>query len=321
MKIKLKNILTRKFLIDKYIKNNISVTQIALEINCGKTIVYTYLKKFNIPITKKHQPNCQCVACKSKRGETKGTYGSNYVDGRSIKSYYCKYCGKPIDWLTWVYGKRQCRKCYAINRKNKKLNHKKNCQCASCKAKRGEYKGKNNPQYIDGRKKKKHYCIEPGCHNEISYETWSNGTKRCKSCAIKNNWKNDDFRNKTLRNSLLASISKPNKPEKLLYSLLTKLFPKEYKINVKGEVMILGGKIPDFVNVNGQKKVIELFGDYWHSDKFIKNNGKDNVATENGRIDYFKKLGYKTLIVWENELKNIDKLKNRLVKFNGVKNE
>ena len=48
-------------------------------------------------------------------------------------------------------------------------------------------KGKNNAQFIDGRKKMKHYCIELGCNNEISYGAWKrkNGNCRCHSCATK----------------------------------------------------------------------------------------------------------------------------------------
>ena len=34
------------------------------------------------------------------------------------------------------------------------------------------------------------------------------------------------------------------------------------------------------------------------------------------RINYFKKFGYSVLIIWENELKNIEQLKNKIKKFN-----
>jgi G:T-mismatch repair DNA endonuclease (very short patch repair protein) len=42
----------------------------------------------------------------------------------------------------------------------------------------------------------------------------------------------------------------------------------------------------------------------------------------NKRIKYFRKLGYQTLIIWERDLRNLDKLKNRnrlikkLINFN-----
>ena len=96
---------------------------------------------------------------------------------------------------------------------------------------------------------------------------------------------------------------KPNKPEKLLFKLLNKLYPREWKFT--GDFsFILNGKSPDFANCNGQKKLIELYGDYWH-----RNDDPQD------RIDEFAQFGYKTLVIWENELKNIDKVIKRVNKF------
>jgi hypothetical protein len=41
---------------------------------------------------------------------------------------------------------------------------------------------------------KKHYCIEPGCHNEISYDNWKYGNRRCKHCATKQKWKDNTLK-------------------------------------------------------------------------------------------------------------------------------
>ena len=57
-------------------------------------------------------------------------------------------------------------------------------------------------------------------------------------------------------------------------------------------------------DINGQKKCIELYGNYWH-----KNDNPQD------RIDLFKQFGYDTLIIWEHELKDIEKVKNRIMKF------
>jgi len=70
---------------------------------------------------------------------------------------------------------------------------------------------------------------------------------------------------------------------------------------------VINGFNPDFVNINGQKKIIELFGDYWHRNTQIK---------DKKRIKTYNKYGYKVLIVWEHELENINKLKIKLQKFN-----
>lgn len=68
---------------------------------------------------------------------------------------------------------------------------------------------------------------------------------------------------------------------------------------------MINGKNPDFTNCNGKKKLIELFGDYWHK-------GED----PQDRINIFKKFGYDTLVIWESELKDINKVKNKVIKFN-----
>ena len=42
--------------------------------------------------------------------------------------------------------------------------------------------GKNNSFYIDGRTLKKHYCK---CGNEIKYDSFRKGTRRCQTCYLK----------------------------------------------------------------------------------------------------------------------------------------
>ncbi len=112
----------------------------------------------------------------------------------------------------------------------------------------------------------------------------SQETKNKISKASKERWADPEYREKTVRSIIIGAGMKPNKPEKKLNNILQKLFPKEYKLNVKANVMTLGGKVPDFVNVNGKKKLIEFFGDYWHKN--------DNP---NKRINYFKQFGWDTL--------------------------
>jgi very-short-patch-repair endonuclease len=73
---------------------------------------------------------------------------------------------------------------------------------------------------------------------------------------------------------------------------------------VGGGDLVIAGKIPDFVNINGQKKLIELYGSYWH-----RNDDPNN------RIELFKEYGWKTLIIWEDELKMEEILKEKLLKF------
>ena len=95
-------------------------------------------------------------------------------------------------------------------------------------------------------------------------------------------WKKPEY----VRMIIKAQRKKPNQAEIMLYSILQGLLPNEYALNVKAEIMVLGGKIPDFVNINGQKKLIELYGDYWH-----RNDNPQN------RIDHFKKYEFNCLVI------------------------
>jgi hypothetical protein len=70
--------------------------------------------------------------------------------------------------------------------------------------------------------------------------------------------------------------------------------------------LIIGSKCPDFWN--GDHKVIELFGDFWHRE----HNPED-------WINYYKKWGYNCLVIWEHELKDINSVKLKVKQFEEIK--
>lgn len=115
-------------------------------------------------------------------------------------------------------------------------------------------------------------------------------------------WQNPDFVAKQMK----AKGVTPNKTELWLEQFLNNLYPNEWKFVGDGQ-LIIAGKCPDFVNVNGQKKLIELWGDYWHKGE----NPQD-------RMDIFKKYGFSTLVIWGHELKDKDTVKNRIKYFMEV---
>ena len=57
---------------------------------------------------------------------------------------------------------------------------------------------------------------------------------------------------------------------------------------------------PDFVEVNGKKIAVEIFGDYWHSPLLNKNLRED--ATLIYRKKTLKKYGWKLIVFWQTDL-------------------
>jgi len=116
---------------------------------------------------------------------------------------------------------------------------------------------------------------------------------------------------------------KPTKPEIIIKQILEKI-PNNFIFNDyygnKNKLKI-GGKNPDFIDVNN-KLIIEHFGDHWHGPKIRVKNGdySTNKEHEEEKILFYAKFGYKTLIIWENELRNIELVKNKIDNFIAGKN-
>jgi len=118
------------------------------------------------------------------------------------------------------------------------------------------------------------------------------------------NWENPEYREKTLSAQFKGRQIFPNKPETIILNLLNEKYPNEWRYTGDGTIWI-NGKNPDFTNEK-DKKLIEFYGEYFH---------KGGKKEEQNRINIFKPAGYDTLVIWESELKDIDKVKNRINKF------
>lgn len=142
----------------------------------------------------------------------------------------------------------------------------------------------------------------------------SKKAKRKISKTIKKLWQNPEYREKQLEAIFNGLELRPTNPEKQLDRLLQKILPGEYKYVGDGSVLI-GFKNPDFININGQKKVIELFGNFWHSKQMT---GLKKKIHRRQRQNQFAEYGYQTCIIWEKELQNIRVLKSKLIYFHNT---
>ena len=159
--------------------------------------------------------------------------------------------------------------------------------------------GKNHPQYGKYRSKSTKEKISKA----LSGRKLSTECKIKVGNATKERWKNKIYREKTLKAIMKGCKILPNRPE----SLLLKLLNINYQYVGDGKI-IIGGFNPDFINEQ-DKKIIECYGDYWH-------NLLEYKLRDKKRLIAYKSLGYKTLIIWEYELKNLKKLMDKIKKFN-----
>ena len=123
--------------------------------------------------------------------------------------------------------------------------------------------------------------------------------------------KSQEERDKHIQAIMLGMQAHPNKPELYLLELLDAIYPNEWKYVGNGQ-FILGGKNPDFVNVDGRKQIIELFGNYWHSKERTGRTEKEEVRH---RQKVYSQYGYGTLVIWQSELKNQSKVLTKISKF------
>jgi G:T-mismatch repair DNA endonuclease (very short patch repair protein) len=121
--------------------------------------------------------------------------------------------------------------------------------------------------------------------------------------ARKKLWQNEEYAKRMFK----ALGIRPNNPETILSNLIKENnLPFNYVGD--GAVWFRGENHsfnPDFLSKN-PKHIIELFGDYWH-------NREDSKKRDTERLKTYYHYGYKTLIIWEHELKNpnqvIEKIK------------
>lgn len=103
---------------------------------------------------------------------------------------------------------------------------------------------------------------------------------------------------------LKALQKKPTKPEARIIEILDNFSITEWKYVGNGEVK-LGNLYPDFINVNGKKKLIEVFGRVYHDP--AKRYGRElNLADrEPYRKAIYASLGFDCLVLWDDEMKKL----------------
>lgn len=109
-----------------------------------------------------------------------------------------------------------------------------------------------------------------------------------------------EFRDKISKARVQALHSRPTKPEERFMEIIKK-YNLPYRYTGDGDV-IIGGKNPDFFNTNGNKVVVEIFGEVFHSPLFTFIKNIPYRQTYNGTIKHYKKYGLKCIIFWSRDV-------------------
>lgn len=124
--------------------------------------------------------------------------------------------------------------------------------------------------------------------------------------AMRRKWQDPEY----ILTQLRLRGARPNKIEKRVEAILNRQFP-QFKYNGDGRLgVVLARLVPDFVNVNGQKEIIEVFGKHWHNRPEMRWH-----QTELGRIMAYNSVGFRCLVIWEHELKNEETVIAKIKQF------
>lgn len=104
-----------------------------------------------------------------------------------------------------------------------------------------------------------------------------------------------------------AARKRPNRLEQKLIEIIRRNdLPFRYVGNWQ---LVLGGKCPDFLKIGGQRQLLELFGNYWHTLK-----ARESITQ---RKAHFRQFGFDTLVIWEDELKDEAGVIRKIRSFGG----
>lgn len=304
----------REWLYWKYFVERLTVPEIAKIVGCGRNTVDYHIKRYNIPTRKRirRKEHNQKIGVSGKKTKTDQTKYPELYDRSWLNE---KYYGENLttEEISEIVGccsgsVLHALRNFGITRKPAKI-----------------YKPEHNAmRLLETRKKlRRHHQIwdkewmEQKYLNEKLSASDIASIVGCDKSSI--HWALRSLgvpirsiaealnMPRAIRKIYKGLNAKPNKLEKYVDDVLQTHFPNEWKYNGDYSCGVsLAGLIPDFVNVNGQKAVIEVYGDIYHDEKEMYRVYGETLSwkrTEFGRKAIFSQLGYYTAILWESKIK------------------
>ena len=133
--------------------------------------------------------------------------------------------------------------------------------------------------------------------SETMKEFWESKEYRQKrSNDEKARWKDPEYAKKILHRRILSG------PEQEFICISDRFY---FAFDFVGDgTLVIDGKNPDFVSLKDDRKLIEIWGEYFKKGR----NPKD-------LIDFYKVRGYECLVIYASELKHLEKIINRVREF------
>lgn len=160
--------------------------------------------------------------------------------------------------------------------------------------------------YKEGKLKPSSTCFKKGNRlSAVKRKPLTEEHKKKLSLIAKKLWENIEYKEMMLKLGRKAMVHKPNKSEKILINLFNN---NNLPISYVGDGKVwFEGFNPDFI-CNTKKKIIEVYGDYWHNLPRYK-------VLDKKRIKSYSKCGFQTLVIWEHELKNLNQVIDKIRGF------
>jgi len=163
--------------------------------------------------------------------------------------------------------------------------------------------GKNNPIYGKHRSEETRKKMSEAHKDQVP---WCKGLTKetdkrivIQAKQMLKRWQDPVYREKNVRATAKAQHRRPNHPETIVLELIQR-YNLPFVYTGSGD-LVIDGFNPDFKNNNGGNKLIEVFGDFWHNKPKV-------IERDNRRLIAYKKHDYQTLVIWEHELENLDKV-------------
>lgn len=267
---------SRNWLYNKYVENALSSRDIARILNVGKTAVLNALRREGIEVR---------TSISGKDAKYKKLY-----DGKLYDKKWLEYKYLNEDLSLAEIGDLLGADAMSVFKALKRMGiHIRNHTEA--------HKGRHSAMYGKHHTEKTKNIIRTKAKERNTDEFRAETSKRFKEL-----WQRPDF----IKAAMKRMHAKPNKLESDVDIALQDICSKDYAYNGDFSCGItIGGMIPDFVNVNGRKVVIEVFGDAFHdpSKAFVDVSWK---RQEFGRKAVFAQFGFDCIILWESDLRKGD---------------